>query len=117
MILGRLLASWHVARPFGPAAPNVTGRPYVERAVSPTILQKYQGIPVPPLYHGETRQTMSVPSTTRPLVSVLIPLFNHARYIERCLDSVLEDGYAPLEVIILDDGSSDDSFQKCHAWR
>jgi glycosyltransferase involved in cell wall biosynthesis len=56
-------------------------------------------------------------NTNHPLVSVLIPLFNHAPYIERCLDSILEDGYAPIEIIVLDDGSSDDSFERCQAWQ
>jgi glycosyltransferase involved in cell wall biosynthesis len=32
-------------------------------------------------------------TTVPPLVSVLIPAFNHERYVERCLDSVLEDPY------------------------
>lgn len=58
---------------------------------------------------------MNKPDTT-PLVSVLIPLYNHARYIKRCLDSILEDGYPRVEIIIIDDGSKDDSVALTQQW-
>jgi glycosyltransferase involved in cell wall biosynthesis len=51
-----------------------------------------------------------------PLVSVLVPLYNHARYVRRCLDSVLEDGYPRIEIIIIDDGSKDDSAALARRW-
>jgi glycosyltransferase involved in cell wall biosynthesis len=53
---------------------------------------------------------------TPPLVSVLVPLHNHARYVKRCLDSVLEDGYPRVEIIVIDDGSSDDSAIFAQHW-
>ncbi len=52
----------------------------------------------------------------RPLVSVLIPMYNHARYIRRCLDSLLEDGWDNLEALVIDDGSSDESFEIALDW-
>lgn len=54
--------------------------------------------------------------STTPLISVLIPLYNHTRYITRCLDSVLEDGYSRVEIIIIDDGSKDDSVALARQW-
>jgi glycosyltransferase involved in cell wall biosynthesis len=42
-------------------------------------------------------------------VSVVIPSFNHARFLRECIDSVLAQQPAPLEVIVVDDGSSDGS--------
>lgn len=55
-------------------------------------------------------------AVTPPLVSVLIPLYNHARYVNRCLDSVLEDGYPRIEIIIIDDGSKDNSATLAQQW-
>ena len=52
-----------------------------------------------------------------PLVSVIIPLYNHAAYVEECLDSVLNSHYPHLEVLVLDDGSSDDSYDRVTLWR
>lgn len=42
-----------------------------------------------------------------PLVSVIIPVHNGAGFIEQAIDSVLAQGYHPLELIAIDDGSSD----------
>jgi glycosyltransferase involved in cell wall biosynthesis len=44
-----------------------------------------------------------------PLVSVVMPAFNAARFIQRAIDSVLQQTYANIELIIIDDGSSDDT--------
>ncbi|WAW85512.1 glycosyltransferase [Xanthomonas citri pv. malvacearum] len=51
-----------------------------------------------------------------PLVSVLIPAFNHARFVQRCLDSVLEDPYPCKEIVIIDDGSRDATAEKISQW-
>lgn len=45
----------------------------------------------------------------KPKVSVIIPVFNTAKYLPRCLDSVLRNTYGNLEVICVNDGSTDDS--------
>ena len=44
-----------------------------------------------------------------PLVSVIIPVYNGARHLRDCLESVFAQTYRPLEVIVVDDGSPDDS--------
>ncbi|HVC24620.1 MAG TPA: glycosyltransferase [Acidimicrobiales bacterium] len=44
-----------------------------------------------------------------PLVSVLVPVYNHGEYLEACLDSVLAQSYENLEILLLDDGSTDDA--------
>ncbi len=49
----------------------------------------------------------------RPLVSVIIPVFNSAKYISRCIQSVMEQDYNNIEVIIVDDGSVDRSLEQC----
>lgn len=46
---------------------------------------------------------------TKPLISVTVPAHNTAKYLPRCLDSILAQTYTHLEVICVDDGSTDDS--------
>lgn len=55
-------------------------------------------------------------ATAMPLVSVLIPAFNHERFVQRCLDSVLEDPYPAKELIIIDDGSTDRTAERIADW-
>ncbi len=43
----------------------------------------------------------------RPIVSVIIPCFNSEKYIEECLTSIVEQNFADMEIICIDDGSTD----------
>ena len=47
------------------------------------------------------------------LISIIIPVYNVAVYLPRCLDSILAQTYKNLEIILVDDGSKDNSGKVC----
>jgi glycosyltransferase involved in cell wall biosynthesis len=59
----------------------------------------------------ETRTRNPAPQTTPPLVSICIPTFNGARWISDCLGSALSQTYIHTEILIVDDGSTDETVE------
>ena len=47
--------------------------------------------------------------TNQPLISVIIPVHNGGKHIEKCLDALIASSYSPIEIIVVDDGSTDDT--------
>ena len=50
---------------------------------------------------------------TLPLISVIIPVYNVEKYLRRCLDSILAQTYSNIEILLIDDGSTDQSGRIC----
>ena len=54
---------------------------------------------------------------SQPLVSIILPVYNAQNHLERCIGSILAQTYRDLELIILNDGSKDQSLPVCEAFR
>ena len=50
------------------------------------------------------------------LISIIIPVYQAEETIERCLHSIVEQTYSNLEIILIDDGSTDKSGEICDIW-
>lgn len=51
---------------------------------------------------------------TNPLVSIIVPVYNAQNSVARCLESICSQTYQELEIIVLNDGSTDDSLTICN---
>ena len=51
------------------------------------------------------------------LVSLILPVYNVENYIDPCLESVTNQTYKDLEILLINDGSTDGSLQKCLEWK
>ena len=52
----------------------------------------------------------------QPLISVIVPVYNVADYLDQCLQSIVDQTYRQLEILVVDDGSTDDSGTLCDRW-
>ena len=46
-------------------------------------------------------------------ISVIVPVYNVEQYLERCVDSIINQTYKNLEILLVNDGSTDNSGQLC----
>ena len=59
----------------------------------------------------------SMPNQPGPLITVVVPIFNMARHLEKCLDSAMAQTYRNLEIVLVDDGSTDRSLSICQDYK
>jgi len=52
----------------------------------------------------------------KPLISIIVPVYNVEAYLPKCLDSIINQTYENLEIIIVNDGSTDNSPQICEEY-
>lgn len=50
------------------------------------------------------------------LISVIVPVYNAEKYIDGCIKSIVNQTYNNIEILLIDDGSKDNSSQKCDKW-
>ena len=51
-----------------------------------------------------------------PTISIITPVYNVSKYLDRCIESIINQTFDNFELILIDDGSTDDSGKKCDDW-
>ena len=51
------------------------------------------------------------------MISIIVPIYNIAEYLPQCIESLLHQSFSDLEIILVDDGSTDGSFAICEHYR
>jgi glycosyltransferase involved in cell wall biosynthesis len=90
-----------------------------QRWVKISSLNKYQALPLCPFATLQLclfKTVINKCMQQKELVSVIIPLYNRAGLIEETLDSVVHQTWRPIEIVVVDDGSTDDSVRVVQQW-
>lgn len=51
-----------------------------------------------------------------PLISIIVPIYNVEKYLDRCIDSIINQTYSNIDIILVDDGSTDNCPKICDSW-
>lgn len=62
---------------------------------------------------GKTAMDNAKTQQSEPLVSIIVPIYNAKEHIARCVESIRKQTYRNLEILLLNDGSEDVSYQVC----
>lgn len=65
---------------------------------------------------GTAYRTQCRPTNTNPVVSVIMPCYNYAHYMDEAIESVLEQSWEDFELVLINDGSTDETPEKMAEW-
>lgn len=51
------------------------------------------------------------------LITIIVPVYNVEKYLDKCVETITKQTYKKLEIILVDDGSTDSSGKKCDEWK
>ena len=51
------------------------------------------------------------------LISIIVPIYKVEKYVRRCIDSIINQSYSNIEIILVDDGSPDESGLICDKYK
>lgn len=67
---------------------------------------------------GEVKLTTGMGISTKyPLISIIVPVYNVEEQLDRCVNSLVCQSYRNIEIVLVDDGSTDSSGQICDSWK
>ena len=62
---------------------------------------------------GESKMT----ENKNPLVSIVVPIYNTEDCLDQCIESIVDQSYKRIEILLIDDGSTDNSYDICEKWQ
>ena len=54
---------------------------------------------------------------SQPLLTVIVPCYNVEKYVDKCISSIVNQTYSNLEILLIDDGSTDSTGKICDSWQ
>ena len=84
----------------------------------PNVLNYATGVNFKPIFQYVTKkyQDRFVSKEPENKVSIIVPFFNTEKYIKKCLESIVKQSYKNIEVILVNDGSTDNTTQICETF-
>ena len=67
--------------------------------------------------HDATANRGKRPTSNRIMISVIVPVYNTAEYLDECINSIVNQSYQELEIFLVDDGSTDGSSEILDKWQ